>query len=345
MRLGLDQLPAAIGRGLVAAYLVSGDEPLLVGEAADRIREAARAAGYSDRRVFFIDRSFDWDELRHESRAMSLFSDRRVFDMRLPSGKAEAGAALLEELASTQVPDVIFLMVTGKLDKKVAESNWVRAFERHGVWIPVWPVETAALPAWLQARAKQANLTVHPDAAQLIAERVEGNLLSANQELEKLKMLAGGAAISVDLVLQSVGDSARYNVFQLAEAAAAGDPGRALHILLGLKSEGIEPTLILWALSRELRGLFQARERARLRSNERGAGWNLASNPAPRALARIAKLSLAALLTQASQTDKVIKGLAVGDAWTFLTALTAGFAGAGLAGSLQAPADSGRVGV
>jgi DNA polymerase-3 subunit delta len=167
---------------------------------------------------------------------------------------------------------------------------------------------------------------------------VEGNLLAAKQELEMLRLLANGEPISAELVMRSVGDSARFDVFQLAEAAAAGDAARALRVLLGLKSEGVDPTLILWALVRELRGLWQARERERLRSTARGSAWNLAAAPAPRALARLKNLPLARLLLQASHTDRVIKGLATGDAWSALTGLTGG-----LAGALHAAADSGRV--
>jgi DNA polymerase III subunit delta len=319
-------------------YLVSGDEPLLVGEAADAVRAAARAAGYADRTVFFIDRSFSWDELRHASHALSLFAERRLFELRMPSGKPDKGAQALAELAAQPPPDIVCLVVTDKLDKKTTDAPWVRAVEKHGVWVPIWPVETAALPGWLRARAKLLKVELEPAAAQLIVDRVEGNLLAAKQELEKLSLLADGAPISADLVLRSVGDSARYDVFQLAEAAAAGDGARALRVLLGLKSEGVEPTLILWALVRELRGLWQAKERDRLRSTVRGSGWNLAATPSPRALSRLGKLPLARLLRQASYTDRVIKGLAMGDAWSALTGLTSG-----LAGALQATPESGRV--
>jgi DNA polymerase III subunit delta len=175
-------------------------------------------------------------------------------------------------------------------------------------------------------------------AAQLIVDRVEGNLLAAKQELEKLHMLEPNQPISVELALRSVGDSARYDVFQLSQAAAAGDAARALHILLGLKSEGVEPSLILWALVRELRGLWQARERERLRSNTRGSGWNLAAPPSAQGLARVRKMPLARLMVQSSRVDRVIKGLAAGDAWSAITGLTGAFAGA-----LQATAESGRV--
>jgi len=338
LRLSAEKLPAALAQGVATAYLVSGDEPLLVGEAADAIRAAARAAGYADRRVFFIERSFSWDELRHESQSLSLFAERRLFELRMPSGKPDKGAAQLAELASRPPPDVVCLVVTDKLDKKSSDAPWVRAFEKQGVWVPIWPVETAALPAWLHARAKRLHVDLEPEAAQLIVDRVEGNLLAARQELEKLALLANGNAIGADLVLGSVGDSARYDVFQLSAAAAAGDAARALRVLLGLKSEGVEPTLILWALVRELRGMWQARERQRLRSGDRGSGWNLAATPSAHALARLGKLPLARLLRQANHTDRVIKGLAIGDAWGALTGLTGS-----LAGALQATAESGRV--
>ena len=338
MRLSAEQLPASLDKTLAAVYLVSGDEPLLVGEAADAIRAAARAQGYADRTVFFIDRSFSWDELRQASQSLSLFAERRLFELRMPTGKPDKGAQQLAELAARPPPDVVWLIITDKLDRKASEASWVRAVEKHGIWVAVRTVETEALPGWLRARAKQLNVEMEPAAAQLIVDRVEGNLLAANQELEKLRLLSNGDAISAELVLRSVGDSARYDVFQLAQAAAAGDAARALRMLLGLKSEGVEPTLILWALVRELRGLWQARERDRLRSASRGSGWNLAATPSPRALSRLKTLPLARLLMQASQTDRIIKGLATGDAWSALTELAGG-----LAGALQATTDSGRV--
>jgi DNA polymerase-3 subunit delta len=340
LRLNFDQLPAALARNLAPIYLVSGDEPLLVGEAADAIRAAARAAGYADRNVFFIDRSFAWDDLRQATQSLSLFAERRLFELRMPSGKPDKGAAVLLDLATRPPPDTVCLVITDKLDKKISDAPWTRAVEKEGVWLPIWPVDTAALPGWLRARARALRVEMEPAAAQLIADRVEGNLLAAKQELEKLSLLSKGERISADLVLRSVGDSARYDVFQLAEAAAAGDAERAMRVLLGLKSEGVEPTLILWALVRELRGLWQARERDRLRSDVRGSGWNQAAAPSARALARSAKMPLARLLRQAGHTDRIIKGLAPGDAWTAITGLAAGVAGA-----LQASADSGRVSI
>ncbi len=324
-RVSADELPAVLARGLRGVYLVSGDEPLLTGEAADAIRAAARAAGYADRQVFFIDRAFNWDDLRQAASSLSLFADKRLFELRMPSGKPDKGAAQLAEIASRPPPDVICLILTDKLDKRTAEAPWVREVERHGVWVQTWPVAAAALPGWLAARAKQLNVALQPAAARLIIDRVEGNLLAAQQELTKLSLLADGASIDAGLVLRSVGDS-------------AGDAPRALRVLLGLKSEGVEPTLILWALLRELRGLWQARERDRLRSADRGSGWNLAAQPSPRARSRMHTMPLAALLLEAGHADRIIKGMAAGDAWSALTGLTGA-----LAGALQANADSGRV--
>ena len=325
MRLKPEQLPAALQRGLATVYLISGDEPLLAGEAADSIRAAARAAGHADRTVFFVDRSFAWDDFRQATHSLSLFAERRLFELRMPSAKPDKERLL--ELVQKPPPDAICLITCGRLDKKAADAPWVRAIEKNGVWVAVWPVETGALPAWLQARARALRLDIEPAAAKLIVDRVEGNLLAAQQELEKLRLLADGGRITLDLVQRSVGDSARYDVFQMSEAAAAGDASRALHVLLGLKSEGVEPTLILWALVRELRGLWQAQESDRLHSTMR-SGWNLAATPSSRARSRLGKMPLRRLLMQASLTDKIIKGLAPGDAWTALTGLAAAFAGA-----------------
>jgi DNA polymerase III subunit delta len=338
MRVNLDQLPAALQRGLASAYLVSGEEFLLTGEAADAIRAAARAQGYADRRVYFVDRGFSWDQLRSDSQSLSLFADRRLFELRLPSGKPDKGAAQLAALATNPPPDVITLVLTEKLDKKSMDASWVQAFSQHGVWVAVRSVGEAELQSWLVARARRAGFTLEEPAAELIAERTEGNLLAADQELAKLGLLAKDGRIDAPLVLQSVGDSARYDVLQLAAAAAAGDAHRAVHIFHGLRREGVEPTLILWALVREVRGLWQAHERNRLRSGGGGSNWSLAARPSERALSRLRSLPLPALLAQAGQADRIVKGMAPGDAPTALLGLVAA-----LAGALQPPRISGRV--
>ncbi|HEX4151540.1 MAG TPA: DNA polymerase III subunit delta [Steroidobacteraceae bacterium] len=341
MRLTPDQLPGALKSGLRPVYLVSGDEPLTVGECADAIRSAGRTGGYADRTVFFIERGFSWDELRHSTQALSLFAERRLFELRMPSGKPDKGAQVLLDIATAPPPDVITLIVTGKLDRKSSEAPWVRAIENHGAWIAVWPVPADSLPAWLERRAAALGLTMDRAAARLIIDRVEGNLLAAKQELEILALLTEGGAISESLVMRTVADSARYDVFQLAEAAAAGDAARALKILTGLRGEGAEPTLILWALVRELRGLWQARVRDRAGAHGAGSyapSWNQAAKPSPKAQRRMGKMPLASLFREAARTDRIIKGILPGDAWSSIVSLTMAIAGA-----LQANQDSGRV--
>ncbi len=328
MKTTFDHLPSVLATGIASAYLVSGDETLLVGEAADAIRACARAAGYQDRQVFFIERGFDWDEVRTAAQSLSLFSERRMLELRMPTGKPDRGADFLAELIGKPPPDTLLLILTDKLDSKAMGAAWVRALERQGVYVPILPVGLEALPGWLRERAARVKLQLDADAAQLIAASAEGNLLAAAQEIDKLALLSTDGRIPLQLVRDSVGANARYDVFALSGAAAAGHAGRALHVLAGLKGEGVEPTLILWALSRELRGLWQAGERNRLRSNERSSAWNLASQPSAAALARIPRLPLARLLSEAGNVDRIIKGQARGDAWTALRALTAGLAGA-----------------
>lgn len=222
MKINADQLDAALGRGLATCYLVSGDEPLLVGEAADAIRAAARKAGHAERTVFFADRGFDWDAVRQSTQSLSLFADRRLVELRMPGGKPDKGAQLLSDIAARPPPDVLCLVITGHLDPKAAAAAWVRAFENHGAWVRVWPVDTAALPRWLDGRARRLGVTLDPAAAQMIALRVEGNLLAASQELEKLALLADGAR--VDAEASSFGRWAKARVTTSSSSALRRPP-------------------------------------------------------------------------------------------------------------------------
>jgi DNA polymerase III subunit delta len=330
LRIALDQLAAHLARDLKPSYWISGDEPLLVAEASDAVRAAARARGFTERQVFFVARYFDWDELRTAAQSLSLFAERRILEIRMPSGKPDAGAAVLIDLIERPPPDVLTLIVTDKLDKKTSDSGWARAAESKGAGIHAGAIDRERLPQWLLARAAQRGVQLETAAAELIAERAEGHLLAADQEITKLALLAGGSVVDLDRVMNSVGDSARYDVYQLAAAAAQGDGVRALHILAGLRAEGTEPTLILWAMTRELRGVWQALERRRLNSNARGSPWNLASPASPQIVQGVSRRSspLARLLEQAGTADRIIKGGLRGDAWAALTALVAGFAGA-----------------
>lgn len=296
MKLALERLDADLAEQLRPAYLVSGDEPLLVGEAVDAIRAAARAGGFTERLVFFIERGGGaWEDVLSAAQALSLFAERRIIEVRLPSGKAgTAGAAALARLIEASGEDLLSLMVTGRLDRDVLSAPWVQQVQARGAWLPIWPVDRARLPQWLRARFARAGLGASPEALELLAERSEGNLLAARQEIDKLALLLPrGARVELPDVLAGSADSARFDVFRLGEAVRAGEAGRALRILESLRAEGGETVLVLWALLREVRGGPPATRASRLR-----------------------------LLRRALRTDRMIKGLLEGDPWDELAALT-----------------------
>jgi DNA polymerase-3 subunit delta len=280
-----DTLAAELASGLRQAYLVSGEEPLLIGEAADAIRARARERGFSERHVHFIDRSTDWDALRASTGNLSLFAARRIIEIRMPGGKpGVSGAKALLALLSSADPDVLLLVLTERLDAQAQNSEWVRAIESRGVWVAVQRVTPERLPEWLRARCLRAGLTADAEALALLAARTEGNLLAADQEITKLALLAGPGPLHPTAIRDAVGDSARFSVFALGAALSQRDPARALRVLEGLRAEGEEPPLVLWAVLQVLR---------------RRAG--------DRTTARLA--------TRAMRVDRMVKGRLAGDAW------------------------------
>jgi DNA polymerase III subunit delta len=311
MRLSSETLAQQLAQQLAPAYLVSGDEPLLVQEAVDAIRGRARATGFSERAVFFIERSQSvWDEALQAARSLSLFAERRILEIRLPGGKpGTAGARALAALLAAAGDSLLLLIVTGRLDREAQAAEWVRAVQARGAWVAVWPVERGRLPQWLRARLQAAGLSADPAALALLAERSEGNLLAAQQEIDKLALLLPrGARVGVEEVIACSADSARFDVFRLEEALRARDAARALRILGSLRAEGTEPTLVLWAVVRALREWAQGQ---------------------PQAAPRQRPSSLRPLLARAGRADRVAKGLAAGDAWDELAWLTAELCGIG----------------
>ncbi len=327
MKLTTDNLSAHLERQLAPAYLVSGDEPLLVAEAADAIRARARARGFSERQVYFAERGFDWNTLRSEGQSMSLFAEQRIIELKLPTGKPGEGAEVLQEFVKRSAPDQLLLVLSGKIDRTTQKSAWVQAFERHGGWVQVWPVDAARLPAWIAARMKRQGLEPDAEAAALLAERVEGNLLAAQQEVDKLALLLPQGRVDAAALTEVVADSARYDVFQLADATLAGDGRRALKILQGLRGEGAEPPLVLWSICRALRSVWRELQ---------GTGKPAAAMPywlqkqqaqVTQAARRLGKRSIPPLVKAAARVDRTIKGRLRGDPWDAMTALVARFAG------------------
>jgi DNA polymerase-3 subunit delta len=326
VKLSADRLSGHLTRDLKSAYLISGDEPLLAGEAADAIRRKAREAGFTERRVFFAERGFDWNELRAESQSLSLFAERRILEIRLPAGKPGDGAELLEALVTQPPPDQLLLVLCGKLERAAQQSAWVKAFERHGVWVQVWPIDAERLPEWISQRLKGFRLEPDAEAARILAERVEGNLLAAQQEIEKLALLVRPGPLDAATLASFVADSARYDVFQLTDAALRGDASRALRILDGLRGEGVEPTLVLWALSREIRALWKRLSGAG--SEAPPQAWQRGAAALEQAVRRARQLSMRDLVHSAVQADRTIKGRAAGDPWDALERLVSQLVGA-----------------
>ena len=256
MKLRFEQLSEHLQQGLRPIYLLSGDEPLQLGEAADAIRAQARAQGFAEREVMHVEAGFDWNALAAASDTLSLFAEQRLIDLRLPSGKpGKEGGAALAEYAANPPQDTVLLITSGKLDKNAAKAKWYKALDSAGVTLQVWPVEANQLPRWVGQRMRARGLSASPEAAQLLAERVEGNLLAAAQEIEKLLLLYGESSVDAEMVEQGVADSARYDIFELVDTALLGDAPRVARIMEGLHGEGVEPILILWALVREIRAL------------------------------------------------------------------------------------------
>ncbi len=331
MKLSPETLTQQLKSRLLPAYLVSGDEPLLVEEALDAIRGRARAAGFCERNVFFIERgNAVWEAALQAAQSLSLFAERRIVEIRLPSGKpGAAGASTLQALLAAAGESLLVLIVTGRLDREAQGAAWVRTIEAQGAWVPVWPVQRERLPQWLRDRLAAAGLSADPAALALLAERSEGNLLAAQQEISKLALLLPpDARVGVVEVIAGSADSARFDVFQLVEALRSRAAARALRILASLRAEGSEPTLVLWAVLRALREL-----------PEGPAAVYEAIPERPTAAAAARRLPpLQRLVARAARVDRLAKGMALGDPWDELAWLAAELCGVGGVGGMPPPA-------
>jgi len=333
MQIRPDALASALQRRLPALTWIHGDEDLLVIEAGDLVRQAGRAAGYTEREVFQVDRSFKIDALVAETQALSLFASQRVLELRL-TGKPnkELGQALTGILGHLD-DSTRFLVSSPRLDRAVTETAWFGALQPLITLVPVASVDLAQLPAWISQRLAAQQQRADPDTLHLLAERVEGNLLAAHQEVRKLGLLFPAGALPADEVRSVVLDVARYDAFGMAQAMLAGDAARALRALDGLRAEGIAAPLVLWALADASRNLLRL-------SQARDAGRDPASmtrelrlfSPRDRlyldALRRLDTATLRVALQEAARIDRIAKGLITADPWHAMAALAARLAGA-----------------
>lgn len=321
MKLRPDQLEDHAHRNLLPVYLVSGDVPLIQQEVCDELRIAAKTQGYTEKEVFSAEKGFDWNNLLQSASSISLFGEKKIIELRIPSGKpGDTGSKAIQAYLANPSPENILLLITGKLDSGMQRSKWFKSIDKIGAFIQIWPVDAKQLPRWIHQRMHAAGLEPERQAAQILAEKVEGNLLAASQEIEKLQILKGSGPVSVEDIQHSVSSSARYDVFSLVDSALEGNAPRSLTILSRLKDEGTDATVVLWAFARELRTLY-----AMTLQKEKGIAvgrilqeyriWQNRKGPVEACLNRQNSLLLGQLIQQAADVDHRIKGLKKASPW------------------------------
>ena len=321
MPLRAEQLEAHLRKTLAPLYVVHGDEPLLALEAADAIRAAARTAGHSERDLFIAERGFDWGELFHAGASLSLFGGKKIVELRVPSGKPGAeGAKAIERYCNDLNPECLTLVSLPRLDKAGQNSAWFNALSGAGVVVDIWKIERARLPEWIGQRLARGAQRASREVLEFLADRVEGNLLAAHQEVQKLALLLPAGNVQLDDVQAAVSNVARYDVQALAEAMLSGDTARYARVLEGLRGEGEAPTFVLWAVSEELRavsrilaGIAAGRQVEQLFRENRV--WRNKEAAMKGALRRFRQETVDAALSHAALIDRVIKGIAKGSAW------------------------------
>lgn len=308
---------------LKPVYLLAGEEHLLLLEAADALRARARELGYVEREVFDAEANFDWNQLAQSASAMSLFATRKLIDLRMPTGKpGKDGSAAIIEYCENPPPDTV-LLITATQWSKAHETSWVAAVEKVGTFVPLWPLKPNELPDWIAQRMASRGLKPTRDAIDALVERVEGNLLAAAQEIDKLALLQGDKPLDAETLEDLVADSARFDVFKLADAALAGDSARALRILAGLRAEGEQVVGLLGWLLNQLQLLARL---SNARGNQAAAFkaeriWPAREAIYKKALSRADRAHWDACLIQAGRVDRIGKGRGSGDAWLELERL------------------------
>jgi DNA polymerase-3 subunit delta len=324
MRFDSEQLPQKLQRELAPFYVVFGDELLLSLEAADKIRAAAAAADFEEREVLIADAGFDWAELRQARQSLSLFANKRIVDLRIPGGKpGKTGADELVDYCDNLPADTLTLVSLPALDRQALASRWFGALEKSGETVHAQAVTRDLLPGWIAQRLARQEQSASSETVAFIAERVEGNLMAAHQEIQKLALLFPPGELPFNEVKNAVLDVARFDVFELGATILRGDRSHYLRMLDGLQGEGAAAPLVLWAISEEARAI------ARVRSlTDRGVPvshamrearvWGARQKLLPQALRKLDKRQLLRALARAAEIDRMVKGLAKGDVWDSL---------------------------
>ncbi len=321
MQLRFNQLSGHLKSGLAPIYLVCGDEPYQFGQAARLVREKAKREGFDERAVLEAEGAFDWGLLAAAADAISLFSPRRLIELRIGKGKiGKDGSEAVRAYCERLCPDNLLLILAPGLERKDLQTQWIKRVASIGALVQVWPLKERELEGWLDQRLKAAGFQPEPGVAAMLAERAEGNLLAGAQEVEKLRLLHASGRLALEDLLGNLADSARFDLFALVDAAISGERARVRRILSVLKGEGIADALVLWVLARELRMLANAASAIARRTSPHAV---FAAHRVPRlrqpdieaALQRLHVATLHSLIQHCAACDRSIKGLAPEDAW------------------------------
>lgn len=337
MNLRPNQLAAHLGRTLAPVYTIHGDEPLVAMEAGDAIRAAARKAGCDEREVLVAEKGFDWDAFRATNANLGLFGTRKLVDLRIPSGKPGVEGAKALEAAAAAVandanPDIVLLVTLPRLDRAAQSSAWFAALADAGVAIAVFPLERDELPNWIAARLAQQGQRASAETIAFLADRCEGNLFAARQEIAKLGLLLPEGEIPHEAVERAVTDVARYDILQLSEAWLVGDAARALRIIESLEAEGEGLPLLLWQLGEDLHALAAVRDATATGTPVAVAlrdarVWGKRQGAMERAAKRVSAATITPMLRALARLDALSKGIGAGNAWDDLRGLALTLAG------------------
>ncbi|OEY65227.1 DNA polymerase III subunit delta [Marinobacter sp. X15-166B] len=324
MKIQPAQLAQTLKKGLAPVYLVSGDEPLLVQECCDQIRKAARDAGFQDRITYHADHQLDWSRVAEEFGALSLFAERRRIEIHLPTGRLGNGRDVIERVLANPPEDIILLLISTRLDAAETRRKWYKALQTCGVHLPVWPIDADKFPAWLQQRAQAQGLGLTRGALALLTERLEGNLLAASQELERLALFSKGATIDEDVVQLAVQNSARFNGFELVTELLLGRAAHAQKIIGALQQEGENPLGLLSVLTRDLNLILELKQAQARREagsgflKKRGVFQPQRARALEQAARRLSRAQIHQALNYCSDTDRAAKGFADLPPWHYL---------------------------
>lgn len=331
MRIKLEQLPQHLQKQTASLYTLFGNEPLLILEAADLIRAHAHQQGYTERELFTVDQHFDWSALLNAGNNLSLFGDRKIMEIRIPSGKpGKEGGKAIETYCNALPPDTLTLITLPRLDKQGQATKWFKTLETTSILIPVYAIERDQLPGWIGQRLARQHQKVDSATLQFLADQVEGNLLAAHQEIRKLALLYPDGNLSFDQVKDVVLNVARYDIFQLTDAMISSNTARYTLILTGLQGEGTAPLLILATLAEQIRQLITIRKgldngQSPAQLLQAARVWGDRQKSVMAAAKRVNLQSLMQGLRGAAKIDRIIKGVAQGDIWDELLQLGLSF--------------------